>query len=213
MTGVQTCALPIWAPFVFAAHNDQPYRNVRELIAYAKANPGKLSYGVDVSSGLGLVAARAFVKRAGLDIAEVPYRSTPQMIQDTLAGRVPLLLAAMTPVEPLLRDGRLRGVTLTSEKRFPTFPDVSVISEEIPGFNIDGWLTVVAPTGVPMEIRQKVGAEIVKFVALEETKRRLLQNGLNPAPDGGSVQWASDYIKREQAKWVDLAKELELKPE
>ena len=187
--------------------------DLKELIAYAKANPGKLSYAVDVSSGLGLVAARAFVRRAGLDIAEVPYRSTPQMIQDTMAGRLPLLLSAITPVEPIIRDGRLRPVTMTSRNRFPTFPDVSVVAEELPGFDIDGWLTVVAPTGVPPDIRQKVGAEIVKFVAQDETKRRLLQNGLNPAPDGGSVQWASDYIRREQAKWVELARELDLKPE
>ena len=79
----------VWHALVMGVRGDFPGDSMADLVAYARANPGKLSYAVDVSSGLGLVAARAFVKRAGLDIVEVPYRSTPQMIQDTMAGRVP----------------------------------------------------------------------------------------------------------------------------
>lgn len=201
------------APFVFAAHPDQPYKNVPELIAYGKANPGKLSYAVDVSSGLGLVAARAFVKRSGMDMVEVPYRSTPQMLQDTSAGRVPLMVSAMGPVEPLLSAGTLRPIGMSSERRFVTFPDVQAIAETLPGFNIDGWLTVVAPTGTPLDIRSRVGAEITKFIAQDDVQKRMTTNGLVVAAPGGTVQSAGDYIRREQARWRDLAKELDLKPE
>ena len=201
------------APFVFAVTPDQPYRNVPELIAYAKANPGKLSYGVDATSGLGLVAARAFVKRAGVEIVEVPYRSTPQMLQDAVSGRVPLMISAMGPVEPFLRAGNLRPIAMSSESRFETFPDVQAIAETIPGFNIDGWLTVVAPAGTPLDIRSKVGAEITKYIALEETRKRMVTNGLVVAPPGGTPQSALAYIRREQARWRDIALELNLKPE
>ena len=201
------------APFVFASHPDQPYKNVPELIAFAKANPGKLSYAIDVSSGLGLVAARAFVKRSGVDMVEVPYRSTPQMIQDVQAGRVPMMVSAMGPVVSMLTAGSLRPVAMSSESRFVTFPDVQAIAETIPGFGIDGWLTVVAPAGTPLDIRARVGAEITKFIADPDIQKRMTTNGLVVAPPGGTVQSADAYIKREQARWRDLAVELNLKPE
>ena len=201
------------APFVFAAHPDQPYKNVPELLAYAKANPGKLSYAVDATSGLGLVAARAFVKRSGIDIVEVPYRSTPQMLQDVSSGRVPIMISAMGPVEPLLTAGALRPIAMSSERRFVTFPNVQAIAETIPGFNIDGWLTVVAPAGTPLDFRTRVGLEITKFIDNDDVRKRMTTNGLVIAPPGGTPQTATEYIRKEQARWRDLARELNLKPE
>jgi tripartite-type tricarboxylate transporter receptor subunit TctC len=201
------------APFVFAADPKQPFSNVPELVAYAKAHPGKLSYGVDTSSGLGLVAARAFVKRAGVDIVEVAYRSTPQMVQDTAAGRIPLMVSAMGPVVSFLTDGTLKPVAMSSESRFPTFPNVQAIAETIPGFNVDGWLTVVAPARTPLDIRARVGDEITKFIQLPDIRQRMVTNGLVVAPPGGTPQSAAAYIRREQARWKEIAAELALAPQ
>ncbi len=201
------------APFVFAARPDRPFQNIVDLIAFAKANPGKLTYGVDATSGLGLVAARAFVKRAGVEIVEAPYRSTAQMLQEATAGRVDFMVSAMGPVEPFLTSGALRPLGLSSQHRFVTFPDVQAIAETIPGFNIDGWLTVVAPAGTPLDIRTKVGAAITGFIARDDIQKRMLTNGLVVAPAGGTPQRAADYIRREQARWRDIAVELDLKPE
>lgn len=201
------------APFVFASHPDQPFKNIPELIAYAKAHPNKLSYGVDASSGLGLVAARAFVKRSGIDVVEVPYRSTPQMIVDAQAGRVQFMVSAMGPVVSMLTANSLRPIGMSSESRFVTFPNVQAIAETIPGFNIDGWLTVVAPAGTPLDIRKRVGEEITRFIAEDDIRKRMVTNGLVVAGPGGTPQTALDYIRKEQARWKEIAVELDLKPE
>ena len=130
-------------PFSLTAPASLPIKTLAEFTAFAKANPGKVSYGVDATSGLGIVAGRLFNKRSGLGMTEVAYGSTPQMLQDAAAGRIQLVVSAMSPVEPIVQQGSLRWIALTSAGRFAGNPDIPVVAETLPGAVVAGLLVGV----------------------------------------------------------------------
>jgi tripartite-type tricarboxylate transporter receptor subunit TctC len=199
-------------PFSLTVPASLPVNTVPELIAYAKANPGKVSYGVDATSGLGIVAARLFNKRAETGMTEVAYGATPQMLQDAAAGRIQLVVSAMSPVEPIVQQGSLRWVGLTSAKRFAGNPDIPLVAETLPGAVVDGWLAVVAPAGTPKEAIARINAEVGRYISNEAIRKKLLSLGVG-ATTPASPDEAGAVIRAEQVRWAALAKELDLKPE
>ena len=125
---------------------DLPVQSLPDLIEYAKANPGKLTYGVDVTAGASPVAARLLNKRANLGMTEVPYRSAAQMVQDAASGVVPVLIASLAVTNAMVQAGKLRYLAISSTKRFPILPDIPTMNETVPGVAMDGWFTLMAPT-------------------------------------------------------------------
>jgi tripartite-type tricarboxylate transporter receptor subunit TctC len=199
-------------PFSLTVPSSLPARTVAEFIGYAQANPGKVSYGVDATSGLGIVAGRLFNKRAGLGMTEVAYGATAQMLQDAAAGRIQLVVSAMSPVEPIVQQGSLRWIGLTSAKRFAGNPDIPLVAETTPGMVVDGWLAIVAPVGAPREAINRVNAEVGRYVSNEAIRKKLLSLGVGAAAPL-SPEAAGAVIRAEQERWTGLAKELDLKPE
>ena len=132
-------------PMVVTVNPDLPVKTVPELIAYGKANPGKLSYAVDATSGFGVATGRLLNKRGQIGMVEIPYRSSPQMAQDTMAGNMQLMVGSMPPVAGAVKAGKLRWIAVSSEQRFPGLDELPTIAETLPGFRIDGWFVVVAP--------------------------------------------------------------------
>ena len=132
-------------PFVVAVHPDLPVKTLAELIAYAKAQPGKLSYAVDASSGFGVVAGKLMNKRAAMEMVEVPYRATAQMLQDAATGTIQLMISSVAASDAFVKAGKLRRIAISSERRFPGMEDLPTIGETLPGFVVDGWFAVVAP--------------------------------------------------------------------
>ena len=134
------------------------------------------------------------------------------MLQDAAAGRIQLVVSAMSPVEPIVQQGSLRWIALTSAGRFAGNPDIPVVAETLPGAVVDGWLAVVAPAGSPRAAIERVNGEIGKFISNEAIRKKLFSLGVGPttpaAPDA-----ASAVIRGEQARWAALAKELDLKAE
>ena len=143
-------------PFVVVVTPGLPVKSLPELLAYGKANPGKLSYAVDATSGFGMVAGKLLNKRSGLGMVEVPYRVTAQMLQDLAAGTVSVAISTVAPTEGFAKAGKLRRIAITSEKRFPGLDDLPTVGETLPQFVIDGWFAVVAPTGTPTEIVRRL---------------------------------------------------------
>jgi tripartite-type tricarboxylate transporter receptor subunit TctC len=201
-----------FGPQILSVNADLPVKSVPELIAYAKANPGKLSYAVDVTAGAAPIAARLFNKRGELAMVEVPYRSAPQMLQDVAAGTVPVLISSMAASNAMVQAGKIRRLAISSTNRFPPLPDLPAINETVPGVNMDGWFVVVAPTGAPAEAVQRMNREVGEFLKGDQIKQRLAGFGLATS-GAGTPQSTGAFIAREQAKWRALAVELKIEPQ
>ncbi len=199
-------------PFVISVNPEQPFKTLAELIAYAKANPGKLSYGIDASSGYQAVIGQLLTARAGINLVQVPYRSTAQVIQDTASGTIQLMISSVTPVEGMARSGKLRRLAITSAQRFPGLDDLPTVAETLPGFRIDGWLAVVAPAGTPAPIVARLNKEINAFIDEPETQKRLTALGFM-TKSAGTPDSVAAFIRSEIVSWRALAKELNITPQ
>ena len=196
-----------FGPQMLSLNAEVPVRTVADLIAHAKANPGKLSYAVDVTAGAAPIAARLLNKRANLGMVEVPYRSAAQMAQDVASGTIPVLISSMAAANAMVQAGKIRRVALSSSKRFPPLPDLPTIGETVPGVAMDGWFVVVAPVGVPAEAVKRMNETIGEFLKGDEINKRLAAFGLGTS-GAGTPESTGDFIRREQEKWRALAQEL-----
>jgi len=159
------------APFLLLVHPSQPVHSVADLIALAKAKPGQLSYG---SAGPGSPQNLSFEllkTLTGINIVHVPYRGDGPALTDLVAGHIPTMFGEPTPILPLLKDGKVRALGVSSASRLPIAPDVPTIAEAgVPGFDLTSWQMIVAPAGTPQEIVDKLHVEMKKVLELPEVK-------------------------------------------
>ena len=199
-------------PQMISIHAEAPFKTLGDVIAEAKAKPGSLSYAVDATVGSAVIAARLLMKRAGLDIAEVPYRSPAAMVPDVANGRVPLMMSSIAVAAPFMESGKLRPLAVTSASRFPGLPQTPTIAEFVPGVEIDGWFVVVAPKGVPDAIVRRVNREIGEFLKGDDIRKRLLAIGLATS-GAGTPESTGAFIAAQQERWRVMAKELNIEPQ
>ena len=200
------------SPFAVSVNPDIPIKAIPDLIAYSKAHPGKLSYGVDTSSGYAVVIGQLLGKRGGVDWVQVPYKSTPQMLQDTAAGTTQLMISSIGAVQGMVAGGKLRMVAISSDRRFPGLEHVSTIAETLPDFRIEGWFAVMAPIGTPQPIVDRMNKEIDAFLKTADLPPKLKNLGL--ATNGaGTPQSTADFIQAEQDRWKKLVVELDIQPQ
>jgi tripartite-type tricarboxylate transporter receptor subunit TctC len=191
---------------VLAVPNELPAKSVAELVALAKAEPGKLTYahaGVGTSQHL---AAELFKYRAKVEIAAVPYRGTTAFLPDLLANRVNLSFANIVNVVPLAREGKLRALAITSIRRSALAPDLPTMAESgFPGFEAVPWFGLLAPAGTPQEIIDKLHDETVKALALPEVRRKFNELGLEPI--GNTPAEFAAVIRKETPEWAKVIKD------
>jgi tripartite-type tricarboxylate transporter receptor subunit TctC len=191
---------------VLAVPNEVPAKSVAELVALAKAEPGKLTYahaGVGTSQHL---AAELFKYRAHLDIAAVPYRGTTAFLPDLLANRVNMSFANIVNVVPLAREGKLRALAITSIKRSGLAPDLPTMAESgFPGFEAVPWFGLLAPAGAPQEVLDKLHDETVKALALPEVRKKFDELGLEPV--GNTPAEFAAVIKKETPEWAKVIRD------
>jgi tripartite-type tricarboxylate transporter receptor subunit TctC len=195
-------------PATLSVNPQLPVKSLPELIALAKEQPGKLSYGVDPSSGYSLVVGQLFLKRAGVNIVEIPYKSTPQMLQEAAGGTTQLTISSLGAVVAYANQGRLRPIALSSNKRFPGL-DIPTIDETLGNFHIDGWMAVVAPAGTPADIIQRLNREIYQHLTDEDVRKRLLSLAIAPSRPR-TPEESNDFIRAERAHWRAIAEELNI---
>ena len=189
-----------------------PPKTLGEFLEYAKANRGKLSLGFDTTAGAAAFAARLLNGRADLGLAEVPYRSAGQMTQDIAGGETQVMISSIAAARSVVEQGKVRRLAVTSERRFPGLPDLPAVSEQVPGVVMNGWFAVVAPAGTDAKIATKLNREIDAYLKGEEIQKRLLLFGL--ATEGaGTPESTAQFIRKEQAQWRALAKELNIQPQ
>ena len=196
--------------FVLVVNPAVPARSVQELVAYAKANPGKLSYG---SSGIGTPhhLGMEYLKLAlGLDMVHVPYKGASLVIPDLVNGAIPVALSALTVAAAHLKSGKLVPLALTSRQRSPLLPGVPTIAETVvPGYEVTAWFALVAPAGTPKDIVERLNAEAVRIMAKPDLLARL--GGMGLEAQTSTPQGLAEVIKTEIGRWERVIKEGKLK--
>jgi tripartite-type tricarboxylate transporter receptor subunit TctC len=192
-------------------HPSVPAKNVKELVAYAKANPNKLSYA---SSGIGStyhLGAELFAVQTGIEWTHVPYKGAAPAIQDVLAGHVQVMFDNTSSAIPYIKAGKLRALGVASLKRYPTLPDLPTIAEEgVPGYETTIWLGFFAPAKTPPNVLQKLNKDIQDAVNSAEYKEKLI--ALDIQPKVSSSQELAAFLKSDLAKWAKVIKDANIKP-
>jgi len=198
--------------FIVLAHPSVPVKTLAELVAYDKANPGKLAWATDGLRNFTGMMAAWLNKIAGTGILTVPYATMPLGIQDTIAGRTQLVILAIPAAAPRIRSGELRPLAASFAKRVPGYENVPAISETFPGFELVGWFLIVAPAGIPAEIVQRVNREMDGILKDPETAQRLRALGF--FTEGAETpEKVGEYIRADFEKWGRIVKDIGIQPE
>jgi tripartite-type tricarboxylate transporter receptor subunit TctC len=205
-------ALVSLPPGVLVEHPAVPAQNVKELIAYAKNNPGRLNYGSPGAGAWNHLFFELFNASAGIAIVHVPYKGISPAVVDLLAGQVQLAISAFPTALPHIKTGKLRALAVTSAKRSGLLPDVPTIAESgLNGYEAAGWFGVLAPAGTPSPVVAKLNTEINRILELPEVKASLASDGAEPA--GGTPAQMTESARAASAKWNKLIRELNLRSE
>ena len=189
---------------MLAVNNDLPVRTVQELVAYAKKNPGKLSNGSSGNGTTGHLGGELFKSMTGTDIVHVPYKGSPQAINDLMAGNIQVMFDNVPSIGPHVKAGRVRGLGVSSPKRAAQFPDVPTIAEGVPGYETNSWGGVIGPAKLPKEIVSRLTDEIRKALAAPTVVERYRQ--LDTEPDGAGPEAFLELVRKETPKWADVVK-------
>jgi tripartite-type tricarboxylate transporter receptor subunit TctC len=183
-----------------------PVNSVKELIAYAKANQGKLNFGSSGAGAADHLAGELFNSLAGVRMQHVPYKGGAPAMIDLLGGNVELIFATVSTAVAHLKSGRIRPLAITAAKRTDLFPDLPTVAEAgVPGFAVENWYGVIAPTGVPKPIVVKLHREINRILTLPDVKERLNSMGIVPFPAASPEEFGS-YMKAEIKKYGAIVK-------
>ena len=189
---------------MLAVNNDLPVRSVAELIAYAKKNPGKLSNGSSGNGTTGHLGGELFKSMTGTDIVHVPYKGSPQAINDLMAGNIQVMFDNVPSIGPHAKAGRVRGLGVSSPKRAAQFPDLPTIAEAVPGYETNSWGGVIAPAKLPREVLERLVAEIRKALTAPAVVERYRQ--LDTEPDGAGPEAFLELVRKETPKWAEVVK-------
>ena len=198
-------------PFFLLANPGLPAKTLQELIALDKAEPGRLLAATDGQRNFSGMLIAWLNKRAGTTIAQVPYATMPQGTQDVLAGRVQLIVLAVPSAAALMEQGQLRALGVSSLQRLPSFESIPAISETLPGFDFIGWFAVVAPTGTPVEVIQRMNREVDATLKDVEIAKRMRDVGMYA--EGGTPEQAAAYLRTQLEQWGKIIHEIGLQPE
>ncbi len=203
--------IAITLPMVVTVNTELPVKSIGDLIAYAKANPGKLSYA---TPGVGTphhLATELFMNMTGTKMVMVPYKGTAAIAVDLIGGRVNALFSALDTMRPHIIAGKIRAIAIAERKRLPQLPDLPAVAETVPDFEANFWLGFVAPSGTPDPIAQRLATEIKAVLALPDTNERLTKAGLTVNP--GSPSEMRAIMKSDYEKWGKVVRAAGIKGE
>ena len=200
-------SLVVTYPLVIAAHPSTPATNLRELIAYAKANPGKLSYGSSGTGGPLHMGAELFKNQTGIDLLHVPYKGNAPATLAILSGEVNLTFDSQMGPAPNIRAGKLRGLAVTGTRRSAVLPDVpTVIETGVANFSYEAWNGITAPAGTAPDILRRLNTEVVKAVARPDVRERLAAMGYDPVSN--SIAEFAALMQSDYQRFGKLVKEI-----
>ena len=196
---------------LLAVNPSLPVKNVSELIAYLKANPGKVSYG---SGGIGTashLAGELFVMTTKVDMVHIPYKGNALAITDLIGGQTQVMFATMPTILPYVKSDKLRGLAVTGANRDPSMPDLPSISETLPGFDVKNWIGLFAPAGTPPAVVKKLHNEVSKIMQQPSVQKKLESEGAKYY--AMSPEAFGTFQKKESVRWGKIIKSAGIKPE
>ena len=201
--------LSVTTPLLVVVAPDSPYKSVAELIAGAKANPGRITFSSAGNGTASHMAGVLFGAMAGASLVHVPYKTAPAALTAVAGGDVNLTFGGQPPAWPLVKGGKLRALGLTSGARVGEFPDTPVLGEAVAGYEVLDWNGFMVPAGTPAEIITRLNRELLAIINDADMTRQLRAQGLAPAT-GTPDQFAA-WIERERQKWARVARDIKLK--
>jgi tripartite-type tricarboxylate transporter receptor subunit TctC len=200
------------SPFLIAANPGFPAKTLAELIALAKAEPGKISMATEGQKTFGGMIGEMLQATAGIKLLHVPYSGVGPGIQDTIAGRTQITVQAAAAAMQFVTSGRLRPLAVSGSGRLPELPNVPTIASTYPGFDYVGWHALVAPTGTPREVVQRVNHDMDQILKDPEIVKRLAD--LGPITEGaGTPEALGQFLVAERTRWAKLVKDVGIQPE
>ena len=195
----------VTVPNILVIHPSLPARNVRELVALAKKNPGAINFASGGSGTGGHLSGELFKTMAGIDMVHVPYRGGAPAITDLVAGQVQVMIDNMQALLPYVRSGRLRALAVTPSARVPVVPELPTIAESgVPGYDVSSWFGLVVPAGTPQAVIDRLNADSVKAVRAPDVAARFADLGATPV--GSTPEEFRMFIATEIAKWGPVVK-------
>jgi len=199
------------SPMMITVNARVPVQSLQELIAYGKANPGRLTFGSAGAGGASHLAAEVFQKSTGARFVHVPYKGILQAFTDVLAGHVDMMFGFEASVGPHMHDGKVRVLAVTGAKRHPALPNVPAVSEVVPGYVMVSWAILVAPPGTPASVVQKLSAATVEVMRMPEVIERMRLQGYEVV--GTNAAAAQTHIKQEAERWRKVIPSVGITPE
>jgi tripartite-type tricarboxylate transporter receptor subunit TctC len=191
-------------PNLVTVHPSGPAKSIKELIAYAQANPGKLNYGSGgTGSGVHL-ATVLFNQMTGTRMTHVPYKGATASVSDLISGQIQLVFGGLPGMVPHVKAGRLRGLAVTSAKRSNTVPDMPTVAETVPGYEAVSWAAVLGPKGLPKDVVARWNRELNRTLQLPDVKERMAADGLEIV--GGSPERFHEMLARDIERWQKVVK-------
>ena len=198
--------------FVLVAHPSLPARNVKELIALAKARPGQITYASSGAGGAPHLAGELFKRMAQVNLIHIPYKGSGPSFQDLLGGQVSLTFDSLVQSLPYIKSGRLRALAVLGGKRSPLVPEVPTVAESgVPGYELTNWFGLAAPAATPRETIAKLHADFVKALQHAEVRERL--TGMGADVVGSTPEQFGAFMRTESAKWAKLVRETGIRGE
>jgi tripartite-type tricarboxylate transporter receptor subunit TctC len=195
-----------YSPHVLAVHPSVPAKDVKELVALAKSQPGKLNFGISGIGGAPHLAGIEFAQRTGVQWTYIPYKGGSDAVAAVAAGQADVLFNGMLATWPTVQGGRLRALAISSAQRVPSAPDTPTVAEQgLPGFETGSFQGVVGPAGMPRDTVTKVNAELARVLALSEMKERFAKQGTEVRT--GTPESLGTWLRTEQARWAKVVKE------
>jgi len=198
-------------PFLLVVNPQLPVKTVQELLAYAKANPGTLNYGSSGNGSPQHLGGELLKRAGGIDMTHVPYKGAALSITDLIGGRLQVFVGAAGSLLPHIKEGRLRLLASAGSKRLAAFPDVPTIAETLPGVEVDAWLGIFMPKGVPAEIVSRVNADIAKVLSSPETRATLSTQGIDVMVDSPAA--LTKLMRVDYERWGRVIRDANIRPE
>ena len=199
-------SLSAMVPNIMVVNNALPVKNVREFVAYAKANPGKLSYGSPGNGSTAHLSMELFKSMTGSTIVHIPYKGSAGVLTDVMGGQIAMTIDNMPPYIPQVKAGKIRALAVSTGKRSSAMPDLPTIAEAgVPGYEAGAWFGLLAPAGTPKPIVAQLSAESARIIKLPDVSKRVSELGADPV--GSTPEQFAELIKTEIAKWAKVIKD------
>jgi tripartite-type tricarboxylate transporter receptor subunit TctC len=206
VTDFAPVSLVAMVPNIMVINNALPFKNVRELIAHAKANPGKLSYGSPGNGSTAHLSMELFKSMTGTNLVHIPYKGSAGVLADVMGGQIAVTIDNMPPYLPQVKAGKIRALAVSPAKRSSAVPELPTIAEAgVPGYESGAWFGLLAPTGTPKDIVSRLSVETARILKQPDVNKRVSELGAEPV--GSTPEEFAALIKSEIAKWAKVIKD------